>query len=58
MNPKTTRRDLQSGMMVTADGSNHMIAGYIMWSLAYRQHVLLNMGKHWGPATGGSVNGK
>ncbi|MBB1625957.1 type IV secretion system protein [Achromobacter sp. UMC71] len=58
VNPKTTRRDMQSGMMVTAGRSNHMIAGNTMWNPAYRQHVLQNMGKHWGPATGGSVNGK
>lgn len=58
VNPKTTRRDMQSGMMVTAGRSNHMIAGNTMWNPAYRQHVLQNMGKHWGPATGGSVTGK
>ncbi|WP_368655616.1 hypothetical protein ABRY94_04080 [Castellaniella ginsengisoli] len=58
VNPKTTRRDMQSGMMVTAGRTNHMIAGNTMWNPAYRQHVLQNMGKNWGPATGGSVNGK
>ncbi|WP_223850483.1 hypothetical protein [Bordetella hinzii] len=58
VNPKTTRRDMQSGMMVTAGRTNHMIAGNTMWNPAYRQHVLHNMGKNWGPATGGSVNGK
>ncbi|MCG5260859.1 hypothetical protein [Cupriavidus gilardii] len=47
VNPKTTRRDMQSGMMVTAGRSNHMIAGNTMWNPAYRQHVLQNMGKHW-----------
>lgn len=56
VNPKTTRRDMQSGMMVTAGRSNHMIAGNTMWNPAYRQHVLRNMGKHWGPAAAGSVN--
>lgn len=56
VNPKTTRRDMQSGMMVTAGRTNHMIAGKTMWNPAYRQHVLQNMGKNWGPATGGSVN--
>lgn len=56
VNPKTTRRDMQSGMMVTAGRSNHMIAGNTMWNPAYRQHVLQNMGKHWGPAAGGSVH--
>ncbi|AZY51392.1 hypothetical protein [Bordetella avium] len=58
VNPKTTRRDMQSGMMVTAGRTNHMIAGNTMWNPAYRQHVLQNMGKNWGAATGGSVNGK
>lgn len=46
------------GMMANAGRTNHMIAGNTMWNPAYRQHVLLNMGKNWGPATGGSVNGK
>ncbi|KAG1583219.1 hypothetical protein G6F46_015135 [Rhizopus delemar] len=58
VNPKTTRRDMQSGMMVTAGRTNHVIAGNTMRNPAYRQHVLQNMGKNWGPATGGSVNGK
>ncbi|KAK65383.1 hypothetical protein [Bordetella bronchiseptica] len=58
VNPKTTRRDMQSGMMVTAGRTNHMIAGNTMWNPAYRQHILQNMGKNWGPATDGSVNGK
>ncbi len=58
VNPKTTRCDMQSGMMVTAGRTNHMIAGNTMWIPAYRQQVLQNMGKKWGPATGGSVNGK
>lgn len=57
VNPKTTRRDMQAGMMVTAGRTNHMIAGNTMWNPAYRQYVLENMGKSWGAATGGSVNG-
>ncbi|MCT9115122.1 hypothetical protein N6G02_03175 [Cupriavidus gilardii] len=55
-NPKTTRRDMQSGMMVTAGRSNHMIAGNTLWNPAYRQHVLQILGKYWGPTAGGSVN--
>lgn len=47
---------MQPGMMVTAGRSNHMIAGNTMWNPAYRQHVLQNMGKHWGPAAGGAVH--
>lgn len=58
VNPKTTRRDMQSGMMVTAGRSNHMVAGNTMWNPAYRQHVISNMGKNWGPAQGGKVKGK
>jgi type IV secretion system protein VirB6 len=49
---------MQSGMIVTAGRGNHMIAGNTMWNPAYRQHVLHNMGKHWGAAAGGSVNGR
>lgn len=55
VNPMTTRRDMQSGMMVTARRANHLIAGNTMWNPAYRQHVLQNMGKNWGRASGGSV---
>jgi type IV secretion system protein VirB6 len=54
-NPMTTRRDMQSGMMVTARRGNHLIAGNTMWNPAYRQHVAQNMGKNWGRASGGSV---
>lgn len=57
VNPKTTRRDMQSGMMVTAGRTNHLAAGNTMWNPAYRQHVLQNLGKNWGPAKGGSVTG-
>ena len=55
VNPMTTRRDMQSGMMSTARRGNHLVAGNTMWNPAYRQHVMSNMGKHWGKATGGSV---
>ena len=58
VNPKTTRRDMQSGQMVTAGLSNHMVAGNTMWNPAYKQHVLENMGKNWGNAKGGKVSGK
>jgi type IV secretion system protein VirB6 len=57
VNPKTTRRDMQSGMMVTAGRTNHMMAGNTMWNPAYRQHVMQNLGKNWGPASGGKVTG-
>jgi type IV secretion system protein VirB6 len=55
INPMSTRRDMQSGMMVTARRGNHLIAGNTMWNPAYRQHVAQNMGKNWGRASGGSV---
>lgn len=58
VNPKTTRRDMQSGQMVTAGRTNHLAAGNTMWNPAYRQHVLQNLGKNWGPAKGGSVAGQ
>ncbi len=58
VNSRTTRRDMQSSVMVTACRTNHMIAGNTMWNPGYRQHVLQTTGKNWGPATGGSVNGK
>lgn len=58
VNPKTTRRDMQSGQMVTAGRTNHLAAGNTMWNPAYRQHVMQNMGKNWGPAKGGKVIGQ
>lgn len=54
-NPMSTRRDMQSGQMVTARRANHLVAGNTMWNPAYRQHVMQNMGKNWGKATGGTV---
>ncbi|HET9239203.1 MAG TPA: type IV secretion system protein [Oligoflexus sp.] len=55
-NPMTTRRDMQSGMMVTARRGSHLIAGNTMWNPAYRQHVISNIGKNWGKASGGRVS--
>ena len=55
LNGRSTRRDMQSGMMVTAGRANHLVAGNTMWNPAYRQHVISNMGKNWGKASGGSV---
>lgn len=56
VDPMTTRRDLQSGMMSTARRSNHMVAGNTAWNPAYRQHLKQNLGRNWGRARGGSVN--
>lgn len=55
VNPMTTRRDMQSGQMVTARRANQLVAGNTMWNPAYRQHVMSNMGKNWGKASGGTV---
>lgn len=52
VNPKTTRRDMQSGMMVTAGRTNHKIAGNTMCNPAYRQHILQNMGQELGTGNG------
>lgn len=58
INGKTTRRDMQSGQMVTAGRLNHLVAGNTAWNPAYRQHVMQNMGKNWGRAKGGKVSGQ
>jgi type IV secretion system protein VirB6 len=58
LNPMSTRRDLESGMLVTARRSNHLVAGNTMWNPAYRQHVLSNLGKNWGRKQGGEVKKK
>jgi type IV secretion system protein VirB6 len=55
INGRSTRRDMQSGQMVTAGRLNHMVAGNTLWNPAYKQHVMENMGKNWGRAKGGSV---
>ena len=56
INGSSTRRDMQSGMMVTGGRLNHLVAGNSMWNPAYRQHVMQNMGKNWGRAKGGKVS--
>jgi type IV secretion system protein VirB6 len=58
INGKTARRDMQSGQMVTAGRLNHLVAGNTAWNPAYRQHVMQNMGKNWGKASGGKVSGQ
>ncbi|PRE43863.1 type IV secretion system protein [Burkholderia multivorans] len=57
INGPSTRRDMQSGMMVTAGRTNHLIAGNTLWNPAYRQHVMQNVGKNWGRASGGKIEG-
>lgn len=56
LNRQSTRRDMQSGMMVTAGRMNHLVAGNTMANPAYRQHVTSNIGKNWGRAKGGKAS--
>ena len=58
VNPVTTRRDMQSGQMVTARRANQLMAGNTIWNPAYRQHVMSNAGKNWARAQGGKVSGR
>lgn len=55
INPVSTRRDLESGMMASGTRFDHMIAGNTVINPAYRQHVMQNIGKNWGWQKGGSV---
>lgn len=55
INPYSTRRDLQSGMMVSGRRFDHLMAGNTVWNPAYRQHIKQQMGKNWGKAKGGKV---
>ena len=55
INPKMTRRDMQSGLMTTASHASHLMSGNTLWNPAYRQYIKSNIGKNWGQATGGSV---
>jgi type IV secretion system protein VirB6 len=55
VNPVSTRRDLESGMMTSGTRFDHMVAGNTIFNPAYSQHVLQNAGKNWGWRKGGSV---
>lgn len=55
LNPKTTRRDMQSGMMTTASRASHLMSGNTLLNPAYRQYIKENIGKNWGKAKGGSI---
>jgi type IV secretion system protein VirB6 len=55
VNARSTRRDMQSGQMVTAGRTNHLVAGNTMFNPAYRQHVMQHLGKNWGSASGGTA---
>lgn len=55
INPVSTRRDMQSGMLESARRSSHLIAGNTVWNPAFSQNVLANAGKNWGWRKGGNV---
>jgi type IV secretion system protein VirB6 len=55
VDPMTTRRDMQSGMMTTARRSNHLVAGNTIANPAYRQHVMQNLTRNWGRRKGGKI---
>lgn len=55
LNRQSTRRDMQSGMMVTAGRMNHLVAGNTILNPAYRQHVMQNIGKNWDRSQGGTA---
>lgn len=57
--PRSTRRDLESGHLVNARRLNHLVAGNTPANPAYRQHVIAQAGKNWSRAKGGkAVNRK
>jgi len=55
IDPVSTRRDIQSGMMTTARRSNHMVAGNTIANPAYSQHLKAQIGRNWGRTKGGKV---
>jgi len=57
LNPVSTRRDLQSGMMTSGSRMDHLSAGNTVLNPAYRQALRENMGRNWGAARGGGIKG-
>jgi len=55
VDPRSTRRDLESGMLVTAPRSHHLAAGNSFASPADAQHDARNAGRHGARASGGSA---
>lgn len=55
LNPTSTRRDLQSGMMSTGTRLDHLMAGNTVLNPAYRQALRENLGRNWGRKRGGKV---
>ncbi len=58
LNPVSTRRDMQSGMMTSGTRMDHLMAGNTIANPSYRQTILQNLGKNWGMARGGQTTGK
>lgn len=56
VNPVSTRRDTETGHMVTARRGSHLLAGRTMVAPAYRQHFLESIGKNWSRPGGGRVS--
>lgn len=58
INRQSTRRDLQSGQMVTDGRLNHLAAGNSILNPAYRQHVMERLQKtQWGRQGGTASKG-
>lgn len=57
LNPTSTRRDLQSGMMATGTRMDHLMAGNTVLNPAYRQAIRENIGRNWASKRGGKVSG-
>jgi len=55
INSPSTRRDMQSGMMVTAGRTNHLLSGNSIVNPAYLQHVARNTFRNWGRMKGGEI---
>lgn len=55
LNPKVTKRDMQSGMTTTTSRARHITAGNTMLNPAYRQYIMENIGKNWGRSSGGNL---
>jgi type IV secretion system protein VirB6 len=55
VNPVSTRRDLQSGMMVSGTRLDHLMAGNTVLNPAYRQALRDNIRSNWGRKRGGKV---
>ncbi|MDR1709135.1 MAG: type IV secretion system protein [Candidatus Accumulibacter sp.] len=58
LNPVSTRRDLQSGMMGSRTRLDHLVAGNTMFNSAYRRAILQNLGKGWRQQGGKVRQGK